>query len=193
MSFNFKRFLITSSWVLIWATSCLGQAELQLGSVYPIPTGDNFLEQAYESNFGVSVEFSIPISKNWYGQISYSWFHARVTNPELIGVITRTGVTHIHGAVGYQTITKPKFEMNTKLGVGPALYRHFQDDDRFYDDGISLLIGIDLLYRIDSNFGISFGLDYLRDFLSTELNADDLDFFKVASIINPNLALSIKF
>ena len=148
MSFSIKTILFTALMVLTWETSCLGQVEFRVGTFYPVPNGNNFLNEAYEYNFGVSTEFNFPIHENWFGQIAYSFFHARVTKPELVGVIVRTGVTHVHGAVGYQAIINPKFEMDVKLGAGPALYRHFQDDDMFYDDGTSIIIGADFLYMI---------------------------------------------
>ena len=193
MSLSFKNYLLITFFFLALRTHCYSQAELRLGAIYPIRTGSNFFSEAYQSNFGASVEFSFPIHKNLFGQIGYSLFHARVEKPEFVGTIVKTGITHIHASFGYRRPISPKSEVDGKLGLGPAIYRHFQDDDRFYDDGTGLVIGAGYRYRLTTDLGISLGIDYYRDFLNTEVNADDRDFFRNTSIVNPKLGLSIKF
>jgi len=84
--------------VLLLNTPCFSQVELRLGTVYPVRVGTNFLNEGYQSNFGASTELNFPIYKNWFGQIAYCLFHARVNNPESVGFIAKTGVTHVHVA-----------------------------------------------------------------------------------------------
>lgn len=101
-----------------------GQKEFQklgnvsLGLSYPIPTGNNFLNNGMSGKVGLNLKAQFFVYKNVFvaGTLGNNYF--KVTDKTIVGSYNKTKESHQFISIGYQLVSSYK----TRLGLSVSLY-----------------------------------------------------------------------
>lgn len=158
----------------------------------PFALGDNFLGKAYNLKPGYLGDARVFFPNRVYLGIHGNFFKADVTNIDKVGDFDRTNIWHNYLTGGYALLPREsKLGLDAGLGLGYTIYANRRQNIDFHDDGFSAMADLHANYRFSKVVGADLGVQFTKDFLTTETAPELEKFLKNASILYFSLGLVI--
>lgn len=178
-------------------TEIVQYGSLSISAIYAIPTGDSFVNKAYQMKPGFAVDLYFILSaSNILLGFSLNTFDADVQNLESAGNYTDSNITYFGVKLGYQYSISKKIKLLGFAGIGPRTYYNSEpvdSDFEFRDNGTSMPLDIRFVYQFSQNFGCFTSVGYQVDWLNIDTPPEISDDFDTITYFNLQLGMRILF
>jgi hypothetical protein len=141
---------------------------VSISPYYPIAVGNNFANNAQETNLGAQLESRFIIADHILVGARINIFSGQVTNPELIGNYDLRNVNLIGVEAGYRYSPINNFHVSFLAGISAIEYRNALDGERFEDNGEAYSLIADADYKFSRHFSAFLSTEYRYESLNTK-------------------------
>lgn len=167
-------------------------ATLNLSLYVPNAIGNSFAAQYYDTRVGGELQFSVHTLKNIYAGSYFNFYTAENNNRTILGDYDSSAVLGGGMLLGY------RFKFDTmdvflNIGGGYVSYTNYRDGANFQDEGGSMMIQPQFVYRFYKNLGVIVSAKYRHDFLKFDAPGQLESVFGDVDYLNVSIGLHISF
>lgn len=159
----------------------------------PMPTGDNYIGQGYDGDYGFKFNTKVFVFKQLYVGYTFGINRFTVRDTNILGNYRKSRVATNVFNVGYEFLPIKKLRLGTNFGFGYIRFKNWVNNNSssFIDNGNLFVFGLYTAYELSDT--ISFFIDYSINNVNSNIDSPSTfnDFFEKGKYNTLNFGITV--